>query len=70
MNEPAFPTNYINQDGSIDVIPGMSKRFYAAVQIAAKLAFFPETKSDPEHIAVIAFEIADALIEQEKEETK
>ena len=70
--EPAFPTEYENRDGSRQPIEGMSKRFYAACAAMQGLlanSNYNDTdaKANKEHLINLCYEIADELLKQENE---
>lgn len=72
---PAFPLNQtvtVSPDAAeLDFQvshPGMSKRFYAAVHAMQGIMANTGKYHEPSSIATEAFEIADALIEQEGKE--
>jgi len=60
-HEPVFPENYKNQDGSIDQIPGLTKReYFAAMAMQGILA---SSADRGEHfVAEMAVKFADAVL--------
>ena len=75
--EPALPTTVSCSDGTIDFIPGMSKRFYAACAAMhgilsnsdwVKSAKIPDDFDEYRNRVVSAsFDFADELLKQEQE---